>query len=150
MNAQRAGSEVAEALRARMQTPAGTLLVVSLQAVDLTAAVAHEPALYRLPGNAAGGRDPWLPFDDQAFDAIVLYRMTSHDVDMQLLLGETARVLRPGGILLVLEHHADFSFAPLPDAGPAHLLHGWLRGAGYAQVEVAAPVGPHLIAIARP
>jgi ubiquinone/menaquinone biosynthesis C-methylase UbiE len=64
--------------------------------------------------------------------------VTRHDVDIELLLGEAARVLRPGGRLLLLEHRGDFAFAPLPDAGPGHLLHAWLRHAGLADIRIDA------------
>ena len=95
------------------------------------------------------GRAPWLPFGDAAFATVLLYRVTRHDVDIELLLGEAGRVLRPGGRLLVLEHADDFAFAPLPASGPAHLLHAWLRQAGFSDIEVARGVGSSLLAVAR-
>lgn len=152
MNALQAGVEVADTVRAcGTAVPAQRLLVVAVE--DVTASdldgVADEAALYRLPGNSAASHDPWLPFDDEAFDIVVLYRVTSHNVDMQLLLGETARVLRAKGNVLVLVHQADFSFAPLPDTGPAHLLNGWLREAGFASVDLSRHGESRLVAVAQ-
>lgn len=98
---------------------------------------------------AGGARPPWLPFADAAFATLLLYRVTRHDVDIELLLGEAARVLRPGGRLLLLEHDGDFAFAPLPAAGPAHLLHAWLRQAGFAGIDVSRCGSAGLLAVAR-
>jgi SAM-dependent methyltransferase len=96
-----------------------------------------------------GGRAPWLPFADAAFATVVLYRVTRHDVDIELLLGEAGRVLRPDGRLLLLEHDGDFAFAPLPAAGPAHLLQAWLRQAGFADIDVSRCDDAGLLAVAR-
>ena len=152
MNALLAGAEVADTVRAcGTVAPAHRLLVVAVEDVttsDLDG-VADEATLYRLPGNIAASHDPWLPFDDKAFDMVVIYRVTSHNVDMQLLLGETARVLREKGNVLVLAHKADFAFAPLPDAGPTHLLNGWLREAGFASVDFPAHAASRLVAVAH-
>ncbi len=153
MNALLAGAEVANTVRAcGTVAPAHRLLVVAVEDVTTSdlAGVADEATLYRLPGNTAASHDPWLPFDDQAFDMVVIYRVTSHSVDMQLLLGETARVLHPEGRVLMLEHQADFSFAPLPDTGPAQLLLRWLRDAGFANVDFPARGAPRVIAVAQP
>jgi len=97
----------------------------------------------------ASGHAPWLPFPEARFATVLLYRVTRHDVDIELLLGEAERVLAPGGRLLLLEHADDFAFAPLPDAGPAHLLHAWLRQAGFARIEMARSEGSSLLAVAR-
>lgn len=152
MNALQAGAEVADTVRTcGTAAPAHRLLVVAVEEVTASGleGVAHEASLYRLPGNSAASHDPWLPFADEAFDIVVLYRVTSHNVDMQLLLGETARVLRAHGNVLVLVHQADFSFAPLPDTGPAHLLNGWLREAGFASVDFPAYGASRLVAVAH-
>lgn len=151
MNALQAGTEVAETVRAcDTLATARRLLIVAVDDVTLSglAGLAEDTALYRLPASAAS-HEPWLPFDDDVFDIVVLYRVTSHNVDMQLLLGETARVLRANGNVLMLEHPADFSFAPLPDAGPTHLLNGWLREAGFASVDFPAHGASRLVAVAH-
>jgi SAM-dependent methyltransferase len=151
-----AGAEVVACLRD--STALGSfdrLLVVSIEAVDgrVLVQAARTCDAYRLPRTfdaaTAASHDPWLPFDDAAFDAVVLYRVTRHEVDIDLLLGEAGRVLRPEGHVVVLEHQTDFAFAPLPEAGPAHLLHGWLRHAGFAHVDLAERAGPCVVAVAH-
>lgn len=42
-----------------------------------------------------------LPFDDQSFDTIVSTQVIEHVTDPQQMLREIARVLRPGGIVLI-------------------------------------------------
>jgi phosphatidylethanolamine/phosphatidyl-N-methylethanolamine N-methyltransferase len=64
-----------------------------------------------------------LGFDDGAFDLVVLPFVVSVTPDPQALLDEVARVLRPGGTVLVLNHFSGVSglrwieqlFAPLAD-----------------------------------
>lgn len=152
MNALQAGAELADTLRACAAAPAERLLVVAVEAVTMLdlAGIADEAVLHRLlPGTSTSAHHPWLPFADAAFDLVVLYRVTSRHVDIQLLLGEMARVLRPNGSVLVLEHHSDFSFAPLPAAGPTHLLRGWLRQAGFTSVDYPVPGSSRLVAVAH-
>lgn len=151
-----ASAEVADCLRGRAAlAQSRQLLVVSIEAVDGRAATPPDGAcaVYRLPETApastGSSHDPWLPFDDAAFDAVVLYRVTSHNVAIELLLGEAGRVLRPEGRVLVLEHETDFAFAPLPEAGPAHLLHVWLRQAGFAHVDISERAGSRVVAVAH-
>ena len=156
MSAFEAGAELADCMRERASLGAARhLLVVAIEAVD--GAELGEPArdctLYRLPDSAGidagASHEPWLPFGDEAFDGVVLYRVTPHNVDMTLLLGEAARVLRPAGRIVVLERRTDFAFAPLPEAGPGHLLHGWLRDAGFADVDISERGGSQVIAVAH-
>ena len=153
MSTREASTEVADWMHAHaLPASARRLLVVALDALDLAGlpGTMGDCTAYRLPrGGADASREPWLPYDDAAFDCVVLYRLTSHSVDIQLLLGEAARVLGPQGRVVVLEHQTDFAFAPLPEAGAAHLLHGWLREAGFAQVDIAERAGTSVIAVAQ-
>jgi SAM-dependent methyltransferase len=144
-----ADAEVARCLDQAANRSAGPALAVSAGELGT---VGKPYAVHRLLAGSAlegGGRSPWLPFADASFQTVLLYRVTGHDVDIELLLGEVERVLGPGGRLLLLEHADDFAFAPLPDAGPAHLLHDWLRRAGFAEIEIARPEEASLLAVAR-
>jgi SAM-dependent methyltransferase len=80
-------------------------LTAELDAVQLTAAdvslVALERAAARLPGAATAALEPDapLPFTDNAFDLVLCAETIEHVRDLQLLLSEVRRVLRPGGRL---------------------------------------------------
>ncbi len=82
-------------------------LSVELQADRLVAAdvspVALERARGRLPGATLVELDPDapLPFGDSEFDLVLLAETIEHVRDVQLLLSELRRVLRPGGRLAI-------------------------------------------------
>ena len=80
-------------------------LSAELDAAELTAAdvspTALERARRRLPGARVVELEPDapLPFDDGAFDLVLCSETIEHVRDVQLLLSEVRRVLRPGGVL---------------------------------------------------
>ncbi len=82
-------------------------LTASLDADRLTVAdvsgVALERAAARLPGARAVALDPDapLPLPDNGFDLVLCAETIEHVRDVQLLLSEARRVLRPGGRLAV-------------------------------------------------
>src|SRR5919201_2672451 len=83
-------------------------LTAELSARELTAAdvspVALERARRRLPASARLVElepDAPLPLDDSQFDLVLCADTLEHVRDVQLLLSETRRVLRPGGTLAV-------------------------------------------------
>jgi SAM-dependent methyltransferase len=102
-------------------------LTAELDARELTAAdvspVALERARRRLP---AGGRlvelepDAPLPFGDGAFDLVLCAETIEHVRDVQLLLSEIRRVLRPGGTLALTTPASRVLMRP-PDARSPHL-----------------------------
>lgn len=49
---------------------------------------------------------PRLPFEDAYFDSVVLFFVASHLPDRKAGIAEIARVLRPGGTLLFMDHGA--------------------------------------------
>lgn len=80
---------------------------VSIPATELTladvSAVALDRARRRLPGARTVLLEPDapLPLDDLRFDLVVCTETVEHVRDVQLLLSEARRVLRPGGRLAV-------------------------------------------------
>jgi ubiquinone/menaquinone biosynthesis C-methylase UbiE len=55
------------------------------------------------------------PFDDQAFDVIILFEAIYYVPDVEAFLRETRRLLRPGGCLLIATANKDlFDFNPSP------------------------------------
>lgn len=53
------------------------------------------------PGSGLCGSAEALPFPDRSFDAVVAFDVVEHCADQRRALGELARVLRPGGRLLL-------------------------------------------------
>jgi SAM-dependent methyltransferase len=80
-------------------------LSAELEARELTAADVSAVALDRARGRLPGTRvvelepDAPLPLEDNAFDLVLCAETIEHVRDVQLLLSEVRRVLRPGGEL---------------------------------------------------
>ncbi len=62
-----------------------------------------------------------VPFDDGSFDAVVLHAVIEHVTDPRALLGEAARLLRPGGVIAL----------QTPNFGSRRVK---LRGAGWNEI----------------
>jgi SAM-dependent methyltransferase len=90
-------------------------LTAELEAGEVTAADVSAVALERARGRLPGARlvelepDAPLPFDDGAFDLVLCAETVEHVRDVQLLLSEIRRVLRPSGTL-ALTTPANLSF----------------------------------------
>ena len=101
-------------------------LSAELDAGELTAAdvspVALERARRRLPAARMAELEPDgpLPFDDGTFDLVLCAETLEHVRDVQLLLSEIRRVLRPGGVL-GLSTPANLPLGPQPDPLSPHL-----------------------------
>jgi SAM-dependent methyltransferase len=101
-------------------------LSAELGAGELTAAdvsaVALDRARSRLPGARLVELDPDapLPLDDAAFDLVLCAETIEHVRDVQLLLSEIRRVLRPGGTL-ALTTPAHLPLGRRPDPLSPHL-----------------------------
>jgi SAM-dependent methyltransferase len=82
-------------------------LTAQLDAEELVAADVSEVALSRARGRLPGARlvplepDGPLPFADSEFDIVLCAETLEHVRDVQLLLSEARRVLRPGGELAI-------------------------------------------------
>ena len=81
--------------------------------VDSYIGVEHE-ATFAQTNAAAGARQPdvfydgtRLPFDDGSFDTVLSMQVLEHTPQPQALLDEMARVLAPGGLMII---NAPFSF----------------------------------------
>jgi SAM-dependent methyltransferase len=122
---------------ARLSHTQGARLAVSL---DLASAMVRAAPAPRVRADAES-----LPFPRDAFDAVVAALVLSHTTHPERLLGEMARVLRPGGVGVISDLHPvagqlgwDRTFAdeggetlraPSPPLPAAHLRE-MLRGAG--------------------
>lgn len=63
-----------------------------------------------------------LPFADASLDAVILFEALYYVPDAQKFVSECARVLRPGGVVLVSNANKDlFDFNPSPHS---HVYHG--------------------------
>jgi len=93
---------------------------------------------------ASTGVDP--QFADATFDAIYLHRMLAIGVPSRWL-ERACRILKWTGTVFVAAHPADFSFAPLPAGGDAHLLGRLLKEGGFGRIELVSRA-PRLIIVA--
>ena len=111
-------------------------LTKELRAGRLTGADVSEVALARARGRLPERRfvhvapDEPLPFADTAFDLVLCAETLEHVRDVQLLLSEARRVLRPGGTLAVTT--------------PAHGRATAARAVLSGFEEVFDPLSPHL------
>ena len=94
--------------------------------------VALERARRRLPGARVVELQPDepLPLDDGTFDLVLCAETIEHVRDVQLLLSEARRVLRPGGVLALTT--------------PSHGRFTGLRAAVAGFERVFDPLSPHL------
>jgi ubiquinone/menaquinone biosynthesis C-methylase UbiE len=73
--------------------------------LDHTIRRARERGLWNVTPTQGDARD--LPYEDDSFDAAVLITVLGEIPDQDVALGEIARVLRPGGRLIVGELFGD-------------------------------------------
>ena len=81
-----------------------------------------------------------LPFADASFDAMHARQVLHHAVDLELMLQEAARVLRPGGLLLCTREHVADDEEQLVAFRTEHPLHHLYGG------EHAYPLARYLAA----
>lgn len=115
---------------------AGRLDAAQLTLADVSR-VALERAAQRLPGARTVLLEPDapLPLDDNAFDLVLCAETIEHVRDVQLLLSEVRRVLRPDGRLALTT--------------PAHSRATGLRAAVLGFEHVFDPLSPHLRHLTR-
>jgi SAM-dependent methyltransferase len=112
------GELLAEARGATLEIGAGTGLNLPHYPTDLAELVLAEPGaliggridLGRAPAGVPTRLEPapaeYLPFEDASFDTVVSTLVLCTVRDPERAVAEAARVLRPGGRLLFLEHVA--------------------------------------------
>lgn len=67
-----------------------------------------------------------LPFEDGCFDAIFLVTVFGEIEGREAFLSEAWRVLRPGGVISITEHHPDPDFEPAGVVGACLERHGFV------------------------
>ena len=124
-------------------------LTAELDAGELTAAdvspVALERARRRLPDARIVELEPdaVLPFDDGSFELVLCAETIEHVRDVQLLLSEIRRVLRPGGTLaLTTPATLPFGRPPGPTLAAPALFHAALAAAAVRRAGVRGRVAP--------
>jgi SAM-dependent methyltransferase len=92
--------------------PKGGLVLLGMNAAELAAnPIAEEHVLRDL------NRDPQLPFGDASFDAVTCCVSIDYLVQPVEVLREVARVLRPGGVVVITFSNRCF---------PTKAIRGWL------------------------
>jgi len=81
-----------------------------------------------------------MPFEDGSIDGALLFEVLEHCADPRLVVGEAARVLKPGGALLFSTpfvyplHGVPYDFQRLTPFGARQLM----SAAGFAPIEIEA------------
>lgn len=70
-----------------------------------------------------------MPFEDARFDAIFLVTVFGEIEDQDAFVAEAFRVLRPGGVLSITEHHPDPDLEPADVVAACVARHGFVRDA---------------------
>lgn len=68
-----------------------------------------------------------LPFSDKSFDIVLCRQVLHHARDLQSLVNEVARVLKPGGLMVATREHVISKAEDLPaflEHHPLHYLYG--------------------------
>lgn len=71
------------------------------------------------------GEGPSLPFESESFDAVFMVTVFGELTDRDAMLSECFRVLKPGGVLSITEHHPDPDFEPASEVARSVARHGF-------------------------
>ncbi|MBL8470192.1 MAG: class I SAM-dependent methyltransferase [Rhodocyclaceae bacterium] len=88
-----------------------------------------------------------LPFADSSFDCVYSFGVLHHIPEIELVLAEAYRVLRPGGVLKVALYHKWSAFHIFSKILANGLRNGWLFSKGYAGLLATIEHGADGIAI---
>lgn len=110
---------------AAKRVPDGVLTLVDIQPEMLDKAAQKLRAagvsnFETVPSDGTG-----LPFDDDVFDAMFMVTVFGEIEGREAFLEEAHRVLKPGGVLSITEHHPDPDFELAPDVARAVEAHGF-------------------------
>src|SRR5215207_3654146 len=132
-----------------------TALEPDPSAVVGTEAIRRLAAEARLPIEVVEEFSERLPFADGTFDVVFARAVLHHMRDLDSACREMFRVLRPGGMLIAAREHViskESDLGAFLDQHPLHHLYGGehaylldryigaLRGAGFARIEILAPL----------
>ena len=101
-----------------------TLLDIQQQMLDVCAQKLKAAGIANFVTQQADGKA--LPFAGAAFDAIFMVTVVGEIEDREAFLTEAARVLRPGGVLSVTEHHPDPDFEHAQEVAECLRTHGFV------------------------
>ncbi len=100
-----------------------TLLDVQPEMLEKCARKLESAGISNFSTEQADGKS--LPFEDESFDAIFMVTVFGEIEGRESFLSEAVRVLRPGGVISITEHHPD------PDFESAEAVSGFLREHGF-------------------
>src|SRR6185295_10120439 len=85
-----------------------------------------------------------LPFAGAAFDALTVVNVLDHTIHPRRVIQEAARVLRPGGLLVVRIPNATFLAPSAPLLAQLGRLGRWRRWVAYPMLRLFA-FSPHAV-----
>lgn len=105
--------------------PRGTLTLVDIQPemLEKSASRLKAAGISNFATKQADGKS--LPFEAASFDAIVMVTVFGEIEGRSSFLAEASRVLKPGGVLSISEHHPDPDFEASPDVARCLEQHGF-------------------------
>lgn len=111
------------------RVPQGSLALLDLQPEMLEKAARRLRAegLTNVTTHPADGAA--MPFEDGRFDVVFLVTVFGEIAAQDDFLAEAARVLTPGGLLSITEHHPDPDFEPVDAVSAALRRHGFVPAA---------------------
>lgn len=104
-----------------------TLLDIQQEMLDLSAARLRAEGLHNVSTRRGDGQS--LPFPDASFDALFMVTVFGEIEARDAFLREAARILKPGGVLSITEHHPD------PDFEDAHSVVASLQPFGFVPLQ---------------
>ena len=110
---------------------------------SLRAAIAATPHLRTTRTSILGCGGESIPLPDASFDTVICVLTLCSVTDPAAVVSEARRLLRRGGVLLLLEHvrsHASACTRFVQRAGDATLVYGWLCGGCHLDRDTLATV----------